>query len=89
MSSAETAGVLYAISDDHLNELDKREGYRIGVYDRKSVTVRIGERYCTAIVYEMTPETKCERDGIPYSEDYRQRCSLGARQHGLKDGFAG
>lgn len=84
---AETEGVLYAISAAHLNTLDLREGYHIGIYDRKTVTVRIGDSHCAAIVYEMTPATKQERDGIPYKEDYRQKCSLGAKQHGVKDGF--
>lgn len=84
---AETEGVLYAISDSHLKTLDQREGYHIGIYDRKPVTVRIGDNHCAAIVYEMRPATKRKRDGLPYTDDYRRKCSQGAKQHGVKDGF--
>lgn len=85
---AEVEGVLYAISRDHLKELDRREGYNIGIYDRRAVTVQVGDKRCAAIVYEMTTATKKERDGIPYTDEYREKCSLGARQHGVTDCFA-
>ena len=84
---SEVYGVLYAISEEHLKELDYCEGYKLGIYDRKIVKIQFNGTQCTAITYEMTPATKHERDGISYPVDYRQRCSIGAKEHGIKDCF--
>lgn len=81
-------GVLFAISSAHLKKLDKHEGLLKGIYDRKQIKVQVGDGHAVAVVYEMTPDTKRDRDGKPYRPGYREKCSLGAQQHGVQDGFA-
>ena len=79
-------GVLYAITAEHLKSLDLCEGCP-RTYRRMTVDVECSGKIYPALVYEMTPETKAERNGIPYPEDYRECCSAGARFHHIEDGF--
>lgn len=82
-------GVLYLVTEEHLAELDYREGHP-NYYERKSVEVsKDGETY-RAWVYEMTPATKWRRSDsnlYKYSGEYRNRCSTGAKEHGIPDQF--
>ena len=40
-----------------------------------------------AFTYAMTAETRKERSGKKYPEDYRITCAVGARYWGLKNAF--
>lgn len=80
-------GVMCHITKDNLESLDICEGYP-RFYNRILVDVETveGETY-TVQTYIMTPEMKAERDGIPYAEDYRERCSEGAKQWHIPNEF--
>ena len=80
-------GALYRISAEDLAKLDRYEGYP-ACYDRREVTVidQAGV-YCKALVYIMTEHCRRNRTGIPYSAEYRQRCSAGAADWGIPDAF--
>ena len=54
---------------------------------RKRVEIESNGGVYPAIAYEMTPETKAVRDGIPYPEDYRIVCATGARYWGIPNVF--
>ena len=83
---AEIFGVLYLVKPEHIDALDRAEGYP-HTYKRYWVEVEFnGERYA-ALTYEMTEETKAERNGKAYPEEYRKICSSGARSHGIPDQF--
>lgn len=83
---AEVFGVLYLVKPEHIDALDRVEGYP-HTYKRYWVEVEFnGERYA-ALTYEMTEETKAERNGKAYPEEYRKICSSGARSHGIPDQF--
>lgn len=84
--SASVYGVLYLISYANLRALDAYEGYP-KVYRRYMAEVDFnGERY-SALVYEMTNETKAAREGMPYPEEYRQICSDGMRYYRVPNKF--
>ena len=77
-------GVLYCISETELRRLDFYEGYP-KTYERKAVMV---EAYLMGmdrptrvpvITYEMTAETKKEREGKKFPDDSRIICAVGAR----------
>lgn len=80
-------GVMCHITKDNLESLDRCEGYP-NIYTRILVDVETveGETYKVQ-TYIMTPETKAERDGIPYAEDYRERCSAGAKEWDIPNEF--
>lgn len=79
-------GLLWEISDDNLRSLDRYEGSP-KIYRRYPADIIFDGRKVRAVVYEMTQETKRERDGIPYSPEYRKLCSDGAVKNGIKDSF--
>jgi len=79
-------GLLWEISDKSLRALDRYEGYP-KFYIRYNVDVMLNDCVLNAIVYEMTESAKRERSGLPYSPDYRKRCSAGAVMHGIKNAF--
>ena len=79
-------GVLFMITERHLDSLDAKEGYP-KVYRRSWLPVEFdGEDYL-AVTYEMTAATKAARNGKPYPEEYRKLCSEGARFHHVKNSF--
>ena len=80
-------GVLYEITPDDLKELNRREGYP-SIYTHLEVEVEYDGGVRMALTYEMTPATKEERDGTPYSGEYRKRCSDGAEFHHVPNEFA-
>ena len=86
-------GVLYLVTQTELRRLDAYEGYP-RVYRAKGVLVHIPpsshdtpEGRVVAMTYMMTEETRKEREGKPYPDDYRILCSVGARYWGVKDAF--
>ena len=80
-------GVLWRITDEDRDRLDRCEGVAKGIYTRDTFCVQCGQRFYRVFTYVMTPEARRQRDGIPYPEEYRRICSAGARQHGLPDAF--
>ncbi len=80
-------GVMCHLTKEDLDSLDVCEGYP-RIYTRILVDVETveGETYKVQNNI-MTPETKAERDGIPYAEDYRERCSEGAKGWGIPNEF--
>lgn len=80
-------GEMYEISEGDLVNLDIKEGYPTW-YTKKEVEIETpeGETY-KAFTYIMTPEKKAQRDGIPYAEWYRKRCSKGAQERGVPNEF--
>ena len=83
---SEIQGILYLITDKHLNALDRFEGYP-SVYRRIWVDVELGNETYHAITYEMSCETKIVRNNIPYPEEYRKICSDGAKFYKIKNNF--
>lgn len=81
-------GVLYRITDEHLSTLDRKEGRRIGIYDRHEVEVEQNGTRFIAWVYELTPEAKESRKSQAYAEGYPEKCSQGAKEHQIPDAFA-
>ena len=86
-------GVLYLVTPTELHRLDAYEGYP-NIYDCILVSVHAElmgnrtKRYrVPAFTYAMTENTRKERDGKPYPEDYRLICSDGAQWHGIRDAF--
>ncbi len=79
-------GLLWEISDENLRSLDRYEGCP-EIYRRCLADIIFDGRKVRAAVYEMTPAAKRERDGIPYSPEYRKLCSDGAVKNGIKDAF--
>lgn len=83
---AETEGVLYQINEKNLKELDRREGYP-RVYTRFLVDIEHQGKVCQAITYKMTEQTRQDREGLKYPEEYRQICSVGAQIHKIRNNF--
>ena len=79
-------GVLYVITEDHLQNLDRYEGYP-SVYRRIWVDIEFEGCTYQAITYEMSWLTKIARNRKPYPEEYRMICSTGARAHYIKNYF--
>ena len=80
-------GVLYLITDRHLRSLDACEGYP-KIYRRMWLEVEFNGESYTALTYEMTAETKAQRNGQKYPDEYRKLCSIGAKFHKVKNAFA-
>lgn len=81
-------GVLYSMRPADFRALDRYEG-RPRVYERRNATVWAnGFGWVACQTYVMTPAAVAERDGESYPDDYRARCSAGARDFGIRDGFA-
>ena len=72
------SGGLWLITAADLRALDRYEGYPT-FYMRYLVDVELANGgIVDAMVYEMTEAAKAARNGIPYSERYRQICRIGA-----------
>lgn len=84
---AETGGVLYSVSTEHLQNLDYYEGCP-DVYKRILVDVECDGQIYQAIAYEQTLETKTRRTGKLYDKTYQKICSGGADYYGVKNGFS-
>ena len=81
-----TYGVLFELREEDLATMDRFEGAP-KVYRRKTVRVNFKGRLVRAVTYVMTKATVAKRGGKPYKEDYRKRCSDGARTHRIPDAF--
>jgi gamma-glutamylcyclotransferase (GGCT)/AIG2-like uncharacterized protein YtfP len=79
-------GVVWEISQDNLRWLDSYEGYP-ELYRRFLVEIIFAGSAVSATVYEMTAAAKQQRDGEPYSPEYRAVCSAGAVMNGVEDNF--
>lgn len=80
-------GVVYDVTDNDLKKLDGYEGVHSNKYRRFLLDIECNGRTIPAYVYEMTEQTKKERDGKPYADAYRKKCSDGAVKHGIPDEF--
>ena len=79
-------GLLWEISEENLRSLDRYEGCP-KIYRRYPADIIFDGHKVRAVVYEMTQAAKRERDGIPYSPEYRKLCSDGAIMNGINDAF--
>ena len=79
-------GVLFRVADWHLRVLDRYEGAP-NVYSRIRVTVECGESAYRCWTYMMTATTCMMRSGLKFPPWYQSMCSVGARQHGVRDDF--
>ena len=79
-------GLLYEMTPDDFTSLDKYEGYPVR-YTRYVWDVKMVETgdIVKAVVYQMTPECRKERDGKKYPDDYRLRCRNACEAHGIID----
>lgn len=90
-------GALWACSKDNIVALDRYEGYP-SMYGKHMVEVKLCSGYRShligtfgvpdgkclkALTYEMTPETKEQRDFVPYSGHYIQVCATGGEWFSL------
>ena len=83
---ADMQGVLYVITEEHLRQLDRFEGYP-SVYRRIWGDVEFEDCTYHAVTYEMAWHTKLARSGLRYPEEYRLLCSTGASVHNIKNNF--
>ena len=86
-AGAHVQGVLYSVTERDIAMLDQCEGLSRGVYRRINVRVRVGLRSYAACTYLMTKSARAARSGMRYPAWYRSICSMGARRHGIEDGF--
>lgn len=88
MPCARVYGVVYQISmSDRLN-LDRYEGVPT-TYEPINLAVWVnGHGWKSCLTYVMTPEARAKRDGKPYPQEYRLRCSHGARMNMIPDAFS-
>ena len=81
------SGGLWLITAADLHALDRYEGYPT-FYMRYQGEVELpGGDTVDAIVYEMTAKAKADRDGLPYSEHYRQICRVGGGDFQIESTF--
>ena len=85
---ATVEGVLFRVRPWHVIRLDIFEGAP-RTYLRKMVPVTCDGRRLWCWTYMMTEATRATREGLAYPPWYRSMCSEGARQHGVRDDFAG
>ncbi len=83
---ATVEGVVYRVTPLHLRDLDRYEGAP-RTYWRLRVPVECGRRDIVCWTYVMTMATHRSRLGMEYPPWYRVMCSIGARQHGVRDDF--
>lgn len=85
---ADVRGVVYRLGMADWETLCRYEGeprvYRFGLV-RAWVD---GRGWTDVLAFALGPRARAEREGMPYPEDYRARCSAGARAHGIRDDFA-
>ena len=86
-TGAHVQGVIYSVTAGDIESLDRFEGLAQGVYRRVNVKVKYGRRSYTACTYLMTKAARTARRGMRYPAWYRNICSMGARRHGIEDGF--
>ncbi len=79
-------GVMYTVPEDEMKRLDGFEGAP-RFYKRVKVQVEFAMKPYKAVTYILTPEMKKERNGIPFPEDYRARCSAGAEHYNIPNDF--
>ena len=79
-------GVLYWLTRADFASLDCYEGAP-EIYTRFLVPVETATGLVYAYTYAMTPAAAHRRRGLPYPEDYRLRCAIGAAQHHLPSAF--
>jgi cation transport regulator ChaC len=79
--SSEVKGVIYLITENQLNKLDRWEGVNKGVYKRKPVNVESEGKLIPAITYEMVKEICPLRP----SQDYLNLILEGLKEHGYDE----
>ncbi|MCC7364586.1 MAG: gamma-glutamylcyclotransferase [Dehalococcoidia bacterium] len=82
-SGHETHGVLWRVTAEHLEALDRAEGVRIGRYCREQVTVRGVAGDLLAVVYLSVAPVE---PGEPPAA-YLEQLLAGARAHGLPPAY--
>jgi len=86
-SGSVVPGVLYSITEEDLLALDAFEGAP-KVYRRIWVDAECQGEIFWAATYQMTLATKRIRAGLPYPDEYRKICALGAIFHHIPNKFA-
>lgn len=77
-------GVLYALPDGALADLDQKEGTPIGAYRRRQVTVLVGGRRRAAVTYEVAEK---EPEELPPAPAYGELLLRAAVERGLPDEY--
>jgi len=76
------SGILWAVSDNHLKTLDKKEGVNLGIYSKQVKTIRIKNLEIHSIIYIATNnEVGKPRDG------YLGKLLFGANHFNLGDNY--
>jgi hypothetical protein len=77
------SGILWAVSDNHLKTLDKKEGVKLGIYSKEVKTIRIKNLEIHSIVYIATNnEIGKPRDG------YLGKLLFGVNHFNLGDNYS-
>jgi cation transport regulator ChaC len=76
---ARTCGVLYALTPQDCDRLDRTEGVHVGLYQRIPVEVAVGDERVEAFTYQSS-QTQAARKPSPR---YLRLLLDGARHHGL------
>ena len=77
------SGVLWAVSDNHLKTLDKKEGVKLGIYKKQVKTIRIKNLEIHSIVYIATNnDIGKPRDG------YLEKLLSGANHFDFGDNYS-
>lgn len=79
-------GVVYAFGRNEVYAMDRYEGSP-RVYRKVMVRVNIEGKTKEAFTYVMTEQTRKQREAKPYADDYRTRCSDGAKFYDIPNGF--
>lgn len=85
--TSQVEGVLYTLTKEDIEKLDRFEGCPF-VYQKKVLKAFYNDRMIRVFTYILTKQSKRERDGLPYPEDYLQICMQGAAEHGIKSEFS-
>jgi cation transport regulator ChaC len=86
VAGARTWGVLYLLTPEELDRLDRTEGVHVGIYDRIPVTVLVdGEGTVPAFTYQSSRGV----GGRKPSQRYMRLLLEGAEQHGLPGDYVG
>jgi hypothetical protein len=64
--------------------MDKREGFSVGAYERKTVSIYLGGEMVEVIVYTVVNK---ERSGVKASEEYVSKVENGMREEGFSEEY--
>jgi gamma-glutamylcyclotransferase (GGCT)/AIG2-like uncharacterized protein YtfP len=80
-------GLVWGIAKSDLKALDRSKGYP-KLYIRYQVAIELrNSTELKCFVYEMTPRTKTQCEGVPYAKAYRLRCRKTAIEHSIPSAF--